>query len=143
MTVTIAIDTIGRDSVPATIVKGTALSIRKNINTKIIFFGDEKQIIPLIRKEPTSQSKSGLIHTSEITTTDMKPSLALKASKRFDMRLAIESVKKGKANTVAFTGNTGNYIALYKIYLHMLQNITKSAIASIYLHCLVTLLCLI
>ena len=57
MTVTIAIDTIGRDSVPATIVKGTALSIRKNINTKIIFFGDEKQIIPLIRKEPTSQSK--------------------------------------------------------------------------------------
>lgn len=131
MTVTIAIDAMGGDNAPDVVVRGAAISVAERPDIKILFFGDEEKLSPLIERESALKGRSELIHTSEVITADMKPSAALRGSKSSSMRLAIEAVKDGRADAVVSAGNTGAYMALSKILLRMLDGIDRPAIASV------------
>ncbi len=131
-TITIALDAMGGDHGPDSVIPGAALICEENKNIRFLVFGDEKKIAPLLEKHPALKNSCLTVHTDKMVRNDEKPSVALRASKDTSMRLAIEAVEQGRAHAVVSAGNTGALMAMAKMILKPLPGIHRPAIASIF-----------
>src|SRR5688572_8993182 len=104
---TIALDAMGGDHGPDVIVPAAAHALEKIPGTKFLFFGDETKIAPCLDKHAALKAVSTIVHTDKAISSKDKPSAAIRASKDTSMRLAIEAVKEGNADSVVSAGNTG------------------------------------
>lgn len=130
VSVKLAIDAMGGDASPDMIIGGIAIAQRRCPNIFFYLYGDQKRLIPLVEKYCLDQTYIKIVHTDEMITSDMKPSVALRGSKTSSMRLAIEAVASGEADAVVSAGNTGAYMALSKLILKTLKGIDRPAIAA-------------
>ena len=131
--VRIALDAMGGDFGPSVVVPGAAIARDRRPDTSYLFFGDEKQIRPLVEQHPKLAAVSDIRHTEVVVKSDDKPSQAVRTGRRgSSMWLAIEAVKKGEAQAAVSAGNTGALMALSKIGLHMLPGIDRPALAAIW-----------
>jgi glycerol-3-phosphate acyltransferase PlsX len=128
---TIALDAMGGDHGPQVIVPAAAAALKDAGDVRFLFFGDERQIKPLLDKFPALKTASDIIHTDKVIGSEDKASSALRNGKDSSMRLAIEAVKEGKAAAVVSAGNTGALMALSKLILKTLPGIARPAIASV------------
>ncbi len=131
--VRIALDAMGGDFGPSVVVPGAAIARDRRPDTSYLFFGDEKQIRPLIEQHPRLAAVSEIRHTDVVVKNDDKPSQAVRSGRRgSSMWLAIDAVKKGEAAAAVSAGNTGALMAMSKICLHMLPGIERPALAGIW-----------
>ncbi|MDE2362099.1 MAG: phosphate acyltransferase PlsX [Hyphomicrobiales bacterium] len=131
--VRIALDAMGGDFGPSVVVPGAARARDRRPDTAYLFFGDEKQIRPLLDQHPKLAAVSEVRHTDVVVKNDDKPSQALRAGRRgSSMWLAVEAVKKGEADAAVSAGNTGALMAMSKICLHMLPGIERPALTAIW-----------
>ena len=131
--VRIALDAMGGDFGPSVVVPGAAIARDRRPDTSYLFFGDEKQIRPLVEQHPKLAAVSEIRHTDVVVKSDDKPSQAVRAGRRgSSMWLAIDAVKKGEADAAVSAGNTGALMAMSKICLHMLPGIERPALAAIW-----------
>ena len=128
---TIALDAMGGDFGPDVIVAGAAGAQEKLPHAKFLFFGDSVQIESALKKYPSLQNVSTVLHTDKKILSSDKPSAAIRNSKDSSMRLAIEAVAEGRADSVVSAGNTGALMAL-KMILKTLPGIERPAIASVF-----------
>ena len=119
---------MGGDKAPRMVIEGAALALKENPNLRFLMYGDERQIIPLMKKHPELESAAQLFHTSEFIKSDDKPSIALRQGRNSSMRLAINAAAKGVSQGVVSAGNTGAYMAMAKIFLKMIDGIDRPAI---------------
>ncbi|MDH5433516.1 MAG: phosphate acyltransferase PlsX [Gammaproteobacteria bacterium] len=129
--VTIAIDCMGGDFGPSVTVPAVGRVLNEYPDTIFRLFGNPAQI-----KEQLSHLKlsdHGNIRIVESTDDVLMidpPALALKNKKNSSMRLALESVRDGKANACVSAGNTGALMAISRFVLKMLPGIDRPAIIS-------------
>ena len=109
---TIAIDAMGGDNAPKSIIAGLAISSIRNPNINYIIFGDQKKIEPLIKNTKQLKEISKIVHVDDWVRADEKASKSLRRSKTTSMGLAIASVAKGDANAVVSAGNSGALLAM-------------------------------
>lgn len=129
---TISIDAMGGDFGPAVTVKAAAMALDKRSNLKFLLVGDECKIKDELQHFPALAEVSEILHTDKKIDSHEKPSVALRNSKGSSMRLAIEAVREGQAESVVSAGNTGALMAISKIILKPLPGISRPAIASIF-----------
>lgn len=127
----IALDAMGGDHAPQSVVAGAELALKKLPELKFLFFGDEAPLAALLQKYPKLQSVSEIIHCEDKIADDAKPSLALRQSKNSSMRKAIEAVQEGRAVAAVSGGNTGAMMAIAKLVLKTLPGINRPAAASL------------
>ncbi len=124
----IAIDAMGGDNAPVSVLKG--LSQFKGSDVHFLIFGDGA-----ILKKYESDFLNGVSyeirHTDAVITADMDVMSSLRAGKDTSMGLAIRSVKLGEALAVVSAGNTGLYMALSKIILKTIDGIERPAIGTL------------
>ncbi len=131
--VRIALDAMGGDHGPSVIVAGAALSLSRHPDLRFVFVGREGEIAPLLAACPALAAASTIHHTDIAVAMDAKPSQALRAGRRHSsMWLAIDAVKKGKADVAVSAGNTGALMAMAKVCLHTMHQIDRPAIAAIW-----------
>ncbi|PZQ44711.1 MAG: phosphate acyltransferase PlsX [Micavibrio aeruginosavorus] len=128
---TIALDAMGGDHGPDVIVPGAAQALAVFPDIRFLFYGDEAKILPVLEKFPLLRAVSAVHHTDKKISSSDSVSSAIRASKDSSMRLAIEAVKDGKADSVVSAGNTGALMALSKMILKTLPGIERPAIASV------------
>lgn len=130
---TIAIDAMGGDYGPDVIIPAAAAAC-KTFSTPVqfLFFGDDLLIKRAIEKHPELKNVSKTRHTSKVVASTDKPSAALRTAKDSSMRLAIDSVKDGEADSVVSAGNTGALMAMAKMVLKCLPGISRPGIASVF-----------
>jgi glycerol-3-phosphate acyltransferase PlsX len=128
--ITIAIDAMGGDKAPDSVLNGANLVLSRYSNIKFLIFGDKSKIDPIIDKLPDLKRKSEIHHTSIFIENHEKPSLALRKGTGSSMRFAIDAVRDGKAMAVVSAGNTGALMAMSKLRLRTLPGIDRPAIAS-------------
>lgn len=133
MILTLALDAMGGDAGPEMVVKGADLALRqaKNLSIHFSFFGHDASIEAELRKYPSLQKISNIVHSETIITNQTKPSIAVRSGRKSNMGMAIDAVAKGEANAVVSAGNTGAYMALSKILLKTLEGIDRPAIPAI------------
>lgn len=128
--VRIAIDAMGGDHGPEVIVAGAAQAHARHPDIAFIFFGVQEQVAPLVARHRGLAAVSSLRDAPVVVRMDDKPSQALRRGRRASsMWLALEAVKKGEADAAFSAGNTGALMAMAKICLHMIPNISRPAIA--------------
>lgn len=129
--VTLALDAMGGDFGPESVIPGAAIVAEQESSLRFLFFGDERRIAPLLEKFPALKNLSLIVHTDKMIRNDEKPSAALRASKDSSMRMAIEAVEQGRADAVVSAGNTGALMAMAKMILKPTPGIHRPAIASV------------
>ncbi len=126
----LALDAMGGSNAPQSVVEGAHLALERYPRLKFLFFGNETQILPLLKNYKKLMAVSTVHHTETIVDDDMKPVAALRVGKTSSMALAVKSVAEGAASGVISGGNTGAYMALSKILLKTVKGISRPAIAS-------------
>ena len=130
-TITIALDGMGGDYAPESVVAGANMALKKLPKTvQFNIYGDEKIISPMMDKFPKLKKRVRLFHTDEAVLPDDKPSFALRKRKKSSMQLAINSVRDGDANAIVSSGNTGALMALSLFTLRPIENVSRPAICS-------------
>ncbi|MEM9468707.1 MAG: phosphate acyltransferase PlsX [Pseudomonadota bacterium] len=127
----IAIDAMGGDFGPPTVIAGVAGALEKLDHTRFLLFGDKDKISAVLNQHDELKKHAEIHHTDQAISSDEKPSIAVRNSKDTSMRMAIEAVRDGTADAVVSAGNTGALMALSKMILKSLPGITRPAIASV------------
>lgn len=126
----IAIDAMGGDFAPKSVVAGINWVAKDNPDLSFILYGDEIQLKKLFVRYRRAKKVCKVVHTPDAIAMDEKPALAVRRSKNSSMRLAIQSVKVGEASAVVSAGNTGALMALSKMTLKTLPGISRPAISA-------------
>jgi len=129
--IVIAVDAMGGDNAPKSVLQGAEKFLKKNSNVKFLIFGDKKQIFPILDKCKKLSKNSEVWHSDEVIADDEKPSAALRRGRNSSMFLAIKSVKEGQAQCAVSGGNTGALMALSKFSLQTLPGIDRPAIGGL------------
>ena len=128
--ITLALDAMGGDQAPLSVIEGAYLALKQNPSLRFILVGDRNQLDPILVDFPDVQSVSDIIHTEDYIKNEDKPSIALRQGRQSSMRLAVNAVAEGKADAVVSAGNTGAYMAIAKFVLKTMAGISRPAIAA-------------
>jgi glycerol-3-phosphate acyltransferase PlsX len=127
--ITIALDAMGGDKAPESVVHGARLALKFFPDLRFVFYGDEARILPLITRYKIAHH-SRIIHTDVAVAMHEKPAIAIRQGRHSSMRLAIDAVARGEAQAVVSAGNTGALMATAKIVLKTLPGILRPAITA-------------
>src|SRR5579883_2940594 len=123
---------MGGDRAPDMVLRGANIALQRFPHIEFVLYGVESRIRPLLMKLPKLDERSKVHHTDDVVTGDAKPSVALRTARRSSMRLAIDAVADGEADSVVSAGNTGALMAMAKFALKMLPGIDRPAMASFF-----------
>ncbi|MDG7056426.1 MAG: phosphate acyltransferase PlsX [Wolbachia endosymbiont of Meromenopon meropis] len=133
--VVIALDAMGGDFAPLSVIQGASFFLGNLIDPSIkVFFriyGNQREISPLLLKYKNVSNNSEFTHCSDNVLANDKPSFALRYRKDSSMKAAIEAVKDCKASGMVSSGNTGALMAISRFVLGTLPNIYRPAIVSV------------
>jgi len=125
----IAIDAMGGDGGPATMIAGAAKARDLDADLRFILFGDEAVLREELRRYPQIVD-STVVHCGDVITGDDKPSQAIRRTKTSSMGAAILAVKDGAAVAALSAGNTGALMAIAKLSLRTMHGIDRPALAA-------------
>ena len=127
----IAIDCMGGDFGPSVTIPAVKKVLQQHLRVSFQLFGDPQLIAEQckLQRLPTGSRISIIESNDDVLMTD-PPAIALKNRKQSSMRLALESVRDGRANACVSAGNTGALMAISRFILKMLPGIDRPAIIS-------------
>ncbi len=131
MQFSLAVDLMGGDQAPKTIIDGVDVASLRYPSTHFLLFGQSEKVKPYLSQRKNLQGRYTLIDCKELITPEMKPSFALRGLPNSSMRQAILAVADGRAQGVISAGNTGAYMALAKMLLKTIPGIERPALASL------------
>ena len=127
----IAVDAMGGDGSPKKIIDGIILNNKSNKKIFYKIFGDQNQILELIKNKIDSKFYE-IIHTDKVIKSTDSPLEGAKRGKETSMWLAIKSVREKNADIVISAGNTGALLVVAKLNLKMIENIDKPALSALW-----------
>jgi glycerol-3-phosphate acyltransferase PlsX len=131
--VRIALDAMGGDHGASVVIPGAEISLKRHPETEFVVFGDRAAVAPLLDGHPRLKAAARLVHTEVAIKMDDRPSQALRTGRwKSSMWLAIDAVKKGEADAVVSSGNTGALMAMAKFNLRTMAGIERPAIAALW-----------
>jgi phosphate acyltransferase len=132
-TIRIAVDAMGGDRGPETVLGGAALAHQRRPDTHFLLVGDTAVVGPILDRHPALKAAATLVHAELAVQMDDKPSQALRKGRgKSSMWLAIQAVKNGEADVAVSAGNTGALMAMSTFILKTMPGISRPAIAAIW-----------
>ena len=125
----ISLDAMGGDNAPQIVVEGASEAKVRNPGLVFTFFGDEKQVLPIIKKHKNIEN-SNFVHTHDYVKSNDRPSNIIRKGGNTSMALSIKNVKENKSDAVVSAGNTGALMGFSKLFLRTMSGISRPAIAA-------------
>ena len=97
----IAIDAMGGDYAPQSVVEGVNRALNDFSDIEVILYGDEAKIKQYLK----ASERVRIVHTDEKINSDDEPTKAIRKKKNASMVLAAKAVKDGEADAVLSAGN--------------------------------------
>ena len=129
--ITIAVDAMGGDNSPEKIIHGISTHSSDSKNIFYNIFGNEKEILPLLKKYPIKNGFK-IIHTENKISGEDSALAGAKRGKNTSMWMSIESVKRKDSDIIVSAGNTGALFVIAKLNLKMIENIDKPALSALW-----------
>ena len=126
----IALDAMGGDKAPDTIVQGLAEAIRDR-QFSAFLVGDEKKIGKSLERHGLHGSVE-LVHTSEVVGPDESPSMAVRRRRDSSIGIGVRMQKEGKVDAFVSAGSTGAVMAFSLLTLGRLKGVNRPAIAAFF-----------
>ncbi len=131
--VRIALDAMGGDHGPETVLAGAEISLVRHPEMTFVLYGDEVRLRAVLERHPRLKAASRIVHTDVVVGMDDKPSQALRRGRyKSTMWRAIDAVKTRDADAAVSAGNTGALMAMANFNLRTMPGISRPAIAAIW-----------
>ncbi len=127
----IAVDAMGGDFAPQTIVEGAFLAAKKH-GVKVVLVGDEDQVSKELSKYPTSKLPIYIHHAPYVVAMHDSPSTVIRRMKDTSIKVAIDLAKEGEVSGVVSAGNSGAAMGLAMVILKKMEDVERPAIATIH-----------
>ncbi len=125
----IAVDAMGGDFAPESIVEGSVLAARE-FGIPIILTGIESRVHHVLEKYDDWKSLPIEVqHAEEVVDMGESPSKAVRGKRKSSMKVGLDLVKRGEASAFVSAGNTGAVLAYSTIILRPLKGVDRPAIA--------------
>src|SRR4030043_287690 len=126
----IAVDAMGGDFAPRSIVEGAVLAARGH-GVPVILVGEEKTIRQEAAKYPGSDALPlTFVHASEAVGMDESPLTPIRKKKDSSIKVAFDLLKEGEVSGVGSAGNSGAVMATAVFLLEKL--VDRPAIGAIF-----------
>lgn len=126
----IAVDAMGGDDAPASIVEGAVQAVRSQ-GIELILVGDEAAIRREISRHGGSDLPLEVVHTTQTVAMHESPSSVIRRKRDSSIWVATDLVKQQKASAVISAGNTGAAMATALFQLGPLRGVERPAIVAI------------
>jgi glycerol-3-phosphate acyltransferase PlsX len=127
----IAVDAMGGDFAPHTIIEGAVWASRKH-GIKVVLVGDEDQVSKELSKYPTSKLPIYIHHAPHVVAMHDTPSVVVRRMKETSIKVALDLAKEDQVSGVVSAGNSGAAMALAMYILKKLEGVDRPAIATIH-----------
>lgn len=127
----IAVDAMGGDFAPQTIVEG-AFWASKKYGVKVVLVGDEDKVSKELSKYPTSKLPIYIHHAPHVVAMHDSPSVVLRRMKDTSIKVALDLANEGQVSGVVSAGNSGAAMALAMYVFKKLEGVDRPAIATIH-----------
>ena len=122
----LAIDAMGGDHAPETVVKGALQALDQFPDLEIVLVGDKTKIQPYL---PEEKKNLEIIHTEEVITGEDEPVRAVRRKKDASMVVMAREVAEGRADACISAGNTGALMASGLFVVGRIKGIDRPALA--------------
>jgi glycerol-3-phosphate acyltransferase PlsX len=127
--VKIAVDAMGGDHAPESVVEGAVLAARE-FGTHIILTGIADQINAELDKfQDRDQLPIEVVHADEVVEMHDVPGKVIRSKRKSSMKVGVDLVKHGEALAFVSAGNTGAVLAYSTVILRPLKGVDRPAIA--------------
>lgn len=120
----IAIDAMGGDEAPKSIIDGIERFLKEDSETQIRLFGPQTTLEKLI----TPSSQVTLVNTTEVVNGNDEPVATIRHKKDSSLVRAAADVKAGKADGFLSCGNTGAVLAAGIFIIGRIKNVERPAL---------------
>ncbi len=128
----IAVDVMGGDHGPETIIDGARLALQADAAiTELLFVGREAEISAAMTRTGCRDPRVSIVNASEVLCMEDKPVEGLRRKKDCSIIRAVELVKEGRADGLISPGNTGGIVAASTIRLRPLPGLDRPGIATV------------
>jgi len=128
----LAVDAMGGDCGPETIVEGLAKAAERIASIRFIVFGREDEVRPLIEARRSLDGRCEARHADGVVTMQDKPAAVLRRGRDTSMWAAVGAVADGAADGVLSSGNTGALMAVGRMRLKMIEGVDRPAISALW-----------
>ena len=122
----IAIDGMGGDNAPKSIIEGIFIALEDFPNIEIQLFGQQEKMAPYLKEHPRLQ----IIHCEEVVEGNDDPARAVRRKKDSSMARMLEAVTEGRADACLSAGNTGALMAGGLFKVGRIEGVARPALAT-------------
>lgn len=126
----IAVDAMGGDFAPASVVKGAALA-SANHGIKVVLVGNEEKIREELEKNGGSRHQIEIYNAPEVIGMGEEPFHLIRKKRLSSLRIAFELVRENEAHALVSAGNSGAVVYGALFILKRLKYIDRPGIGTI------------
>lgn len=126
----IAVDAMGGDFGPSTIVPGAIEASRKH-GLHVLLVGDTPKVEAELEKISLSDAQYDIVHASDVARMNEKPSDILRRKKDASIQVACRLVKSGEADGVVSAGHSGATVACGMFIMGRLPGVERPALSTL------------
>src|SRR3984957_16074785 len=128
----IALDAMGGDFGPPTLVAGAVMALREYPKIQQLFLvGDPPQIENELQKQRCNDSRIEIVHSTQVVDMSDRAWSAVRRKKDSSVSRACDLVKFGRADAIVSAGHTGAAVAASMIKLRTLPGVDRPGIAAV------------
>ncbi|MCC7430134.1 phosphate acyltransferase PlsX [bacterium] len=126
----IALDVMGGDFAPESIIDGGILAINEDSEIKVVLVGRENLIKQYLNKKKFPKESIEIVNADEVIEMAEAPSKAVKTKKNSSISVMNELHKKGEVDAVISMGNTGACMAISLFTLGRIKGVLRPTIGA-------------
>ncbi|MEO0352821.1 MAG: phosphate acyltransferase PlsX [Cyanobacteria bacterium P01_A01_bin.15] len=126
----IAVDAMGGDYAPAEIVAG-AIRAKEELDVEVLLVGDPEKIKASVA-DPDSLRRIEIVPAEGTIEMHEEPLSALRKKRKASINVAMDMVKKGRADAVVSAGHSGAAMAAALLRLGRIKGIDRPAIGAVF-----------
>jgi glycerol-3-phosphate acyltransferase PlsX len=129
--VTIAVDAMGGDHAPASVVEGVLAALRES-QCSILLVGDEAIVRRELERWPAPpEGRLEIVHADEVVGMDESPVTPIRKKPRSSIRICANLVREGRAQGMFSAGNTGAVMIAAKMVIGTIEGVDRPALAAV------------
>ena len=122
----IAIDGMGGDHAPKSIIEGVFIALEEFDNIEIQLYGQQEKMAPYLKEH----SRLQVIHCEEVVEGEDDPARAVRRKKDSSMTRMLEAVAEARADACLSAGNTGALMAGGLFKVGRIDGVARPALAT-------------
>ncbi len=128
----IALDAMGVEKGIGMVIEGARKAVESNPQIEVMLVGNKKRIEDELAHYGHERTFFSIVHAPEVVEMSDSPSIAVRMKKSSSIAVALDLLKKGKADAVVSAGNTGAVMATSLLKLGKLKGVKRPSLAVIF-----------